>query len=88
MRYSIIQDIFNGVRGQGENIKESDTTRKLSDECLKLYDNLKQILNDEQKDKLDKLLNKNMEEESETTFTYYKEGLKIGLLLFAECLQD
>ena len=68
--------------------KAREEQSKLSDECLKLYDNLRQILNDEQKDKLDKLLNKNMEEESETTFTYYKEGLKIGLLLFAECLQD
>ncbi|MDE7305919.1 MAG: hypothetical protein K2N33_00855 [Clostridia bacterium] len=88
MLYSIIQDIYNGVRGQGENIEENEKTRKLSGECLKLYEDLRQVLNDGQKDKLDKLLNKNMEEESEATFTYYKEGLKIGLLLFAECLHD
>ena len=88
MRYSIIEDIFNGSRGQYENIKCSEAKLKLDDECLKLYNDLKKILNDEQKEKLEIFINKNMEEESEATFTYYKEGLKIGLLLFAECLQD
>ncbi|MDE6597060.1 MAG: hypothetical protein K2K60_00280 [Clostridia bacterium] len=88
MRYSIIQDIFDGVRGQYENIERNEAARKLDDECLKLYDDLKKILNDEQKEKLEIFINKNMENESETTFAYYKEGLKIGLLLFAECLQD
>ncbi len=88
MRYSIIEDIFNGVRGQCENIEKSKVSLKLDDECLSLYEDLIKILNDEQKEKLEKLLDKEMEADSETTFTYYKEGLKMGLLLFAECLQD
>lgn len=88
MKYSIIEDIFLGNRGNGEFIKQSDETVKLNSKSYEMYENLSKTLNGEQKKQLDNLLNAEGDIDAETAMTHFKEGLKIGLLLLCEALQD
>ena len=88
MKYSIIEDIFLGHRGNGECIKQNDEMIKLSDKCCDLYSDLAKTLNDEQKKQLNKLLDADGDLDAETAIVNFKEGVKIGLLLLCECLQD
>lgn len=88
MKYSIIEEIFYGNRGNGQCVKQSNEEIKLNHQCNELYNDLIKTFNDGQKEQLDKLLNYEGDIDAETAVTYFKEGVKIGLLLLCECMQD
>lgn len=88
MKYSIIEEIYHGNRGQGDDVKESKRYRKLNRECAEIIEGLKGTFNERQREDFEKLVEKQIEVETEASLMYYKEGLKVGLLLLSECLGD
>ena len=88
MNNSIIEDIFLKRRGHIESVKYSKEYVDISSELVDLYDNLIKTLNEEQKKQLVELADLQVELETEAAFCYYKDGLKVGLLLISECCQD
>ena len=81
MKYSIIEEMYNGERGNGESIKLSKRYFEKVGELSDVHKRLLETLNDEQKAGLTKLSNLELELEDEASIVYYKEGLKFGLLL-------
>ncbi|MDE5943123.1 MAG: hypothetical protein K2H30_02830 [Clostridia bacterium] len=84
----MIDFILNTDCGLCEKIKSSERYKKVSEEGYKIYNKLKESLNDEQKAELDKFADLTLEEQSEAEETYFKAGIKAGLRIAAECLID
>lgn len=85
---SIIEQIYYGNRGQGENIEMSKKYRVAAGKMADLCDNLKATLTDSQKEEFDKFCELDMEMESEAARTYFKEGFKLGILIGEEVHED
>lgn len=64
----------------------SEKHGKKSAEAYKLYVQLTDILNDEQKNIFNKYVDMDIEECAEAETAHFKEGFKTGLLLAIECL--
>lgn len=87
MKYSIIEEIYYGNRGNGECVAQSEAYGKTQGKLGEAYKKLEKTLNEEQKAQLDEISGLEIELESEAAVAYYKEGLKTGILLGIESLQ-
>ncbi|MDE7165177.1 MAG: hypothetical protein K2O04_07150 [Clostridiales bacterium] len=64
----------------------SEEHEKFSDKAYKLYEQLIDILNDEQIKVYNEYVDAEIKASSEAETVYFREGLKTGLLLAMECL--
>lgn len=85
MNKSIIEEICLNNTSLRERAF-SDEYKKLSDETDKLYKQLIDILNDEQKKIFNEFIDLGIGVCGEMEFLRFKEGFKAGLLLAIECL--
>lgn len=69
-----------------ENIQESNKYKRKDDKCYNLYNKLLDSLNDEQKEDFKNFYDIRMELEYEAGYVRFKEGVKFGMRLAAECL--
>ena len=85
MKKSIIDEIClnNTILRKRSFSKEYE---ELSDEAYKLYVQLTDILNDEQKKIFNQYIDTHMCACAEDELVHFKEGFKTGLLLAIECL--
>lgn len=88
MKKSVIQDIFNGVKGHHETMVFKNPNKDNLKEVAEGYDKLKKRFSSKQIKDIDKFLQiyeKNLCDE--ITF-YFTEGFKLGLLIAVECFDD
>ena len=85
MKNSIIEDIYYGRCGNAESVKLNEEYKNASREASELYDKLNNVLNEDGKTDLEKIWYLSSVMEGERSKELFKEGLKIGLLLSAEC---
>lgn len=88
MKKSVIKAIFNGERGNGQQIKTTEEEHRLAGVVSDTYDELIKRLSPEQL-KFHETFNKAREyafiEELDNN---YVEGFKLGLLIGIECMED
>ncbi len=86
MKKSIIEQICFHNESLIEQVVLSEEYKNLSDNAYKIYNQLKEVLNDEQKEIFINFANSEMDVSAEGQTLFFKEGLKFGLLLAMECL--
>ena len=84
MKYSIIEDLYYGGRGSYENVVQSEKHKELSKELSEKEAAFTKELSEQMQKKFDEIDNLQMGVESEGCLMYYKEGVKIGILLAME----
>lgn len=85
MQNSIIEDIFFNSVSLSERIELSKEYKKVSDKSYEIYTKLIGLLNDEQKKLLEDFADNEMGVCAEGEILYFKEGLKVGMMLASEC---
>lgn len=80
---SAIEQILSGD-ATCENIEIPRETNKTSREAVKVYEKLKGMLNEKQKELLEKYLELDTIATEEIEEEYYKHGFKLGLMIGAE----
>lgn len=86
MENSIIEEILLNNERVGKKVVFSEEYKKKADQAYKLYMQLLDILNDEQKNTFKEYVDTNTAACSEADTAHFKEGLRVGLLLAIECL--
>ncbi len=86
MKKSIIDEIcFNG-ESLIEQVVISEEYKKLSADAHKYYNQVNEVLTDEQRNVFDKFVNSEFAAIAVGEKLFFKEGLKAGILLAMECL--
>ena len=88
MQKSVIDFILSNDCSIFEKMKFTEEYKRISAEELKIYENLKESLSDEQKKEFDKFSDLIIDEEAMVEETYFKAGFKLGVRLAVECLSD
>ena len=86
MNKSIIEEIYMSSDNFGKNVVWDEQYKKASDKAYKCYNQLMDILNDEQKKLFEKFTDLEIDACGESEFLHFKEGVKVGLRLAVECL--
>ena len=81
MTKSIIEKIFLGGVGFCDSVKLSEKYEKISKKAYEVYFKLKEDLNERQKEIFNIYSDLRTEECAESDMTYFKEGVKLGILL-------
>ena len=87
MEHSVIDYLLHNDDTH-EAIKYSKEYKKVSDTRYKIYNELMAMLTEEQKEKLDKFVNLEIDEFALSNEAYFKSGLKAGVRLVSECMFD
>lgn len=85
---SIIEQIYYGNRGQGEQIESSKEYKIASGKSAEICKSLETTLTDSQKEEFDKFCELSMEMESEAARAFFKEGFKLGILIGEEVHEE
>ncbi len=88
MKNSIISDIFYGNNSNLSNIKMSETYKKLSTQFNEKYDILKNLIEQNQLTVFEEFCKLHDEIESESIEQFFIEGVKFGIRLGIECIQE
>ncbi len=87
MKKSIIDEIcFNG-ESLIEQVVLSEEYKNLSADAHKYYNQVNEVLTDEQRNVFDKFVNSEFETSAVGQKMFFKEGFKAGVLLAMECLK-
>lgn len=88
MNDSILDYILSNNGGIHETIVQSKEYERYSDELLKISDEILSIIGGEYKALINKLSDAQIDCESASCETYFKEGVKFGVRFILECLGD
>lgn len=86
MENSIIDEFLLNNERAGKKVVFSEEDKKQADKAYKLYMQLLDILNDEQKKIFKEYVDTEMAAGSEADTAHFKEGFRTGLRLAVECL--
>lgn len=84
---SVLEDLYFNSKNLTEKVKATDEYKKAQFDLNKLFENLLEVINDEQKEILEDLYSSVGNLEEKTGITYFKEGFKFCLKLFIEGLE-
>lgn len=86
MENSIIDEFLSNNDRVGKKVVLSEEYKKKADKAYKLYMQLLDTLNDEQKKIFKEYVDTKTAACAEADTVHFKEGLRVGLLLAIECL--
>ncbi len=86
MNKSILEEICFNSESLIEQVVMSEEYKKRSEKACKLYSQLNDVLNDEQKKIFNDFTDSEMAVSAEGESLFFKAGLKAGLLLAMECI--
>ena len=87
MEHSIIEYIlYNDYTC--EAVKYSKEYKRVSDKRYKIYNELREMLTNEQREKFDKYVDLEMDEFALSNDAYFKLGVKVGVRFVSECMFD
>lgn len=85
---SVIDEMFFGIRGYANVIKDDNGYKKALEEVSSLTEKISGSLNEEQKKELMKLTDAFGMLDAEISLIHYREGFKAGLLTAVECFTE
>lgn len=88
MKNSVIEGIFNGVKGCHETMALKKINKENLKEISEGYDTLKKHFNANQIKDIDKFLQVYEKSLGDEITFYFTEGFKLGLLIAVECFED
>ena len=71
-----------------EEVKYSKEYKRVSDRRYKIYEELRGMLTEEQRQQFDKFVNLEIDEIALSNEAYFKTGIKVGVRLVSECMFD
>ena len=87
MEHSIINYILHNDYTH-KAVKYSEEYKKVSDKRFKVYEKLRNMLTDEQREQFDLFEELETEERCLKSESYFKLGVKVGVRLVSECMFD
>ncbi len=88
MKNSVIQGIFNGVKGHIESMTLPKTNQDNLTQVSDAYDKLKARFHGEQMKLIDEFLKVYDDNYCDEIDFYFAEGFKLGLQIGVECFED